>query len=599
MIRRPPRSTLFPYTTLFRDQVRHDPRSSRHEGARRAHRRAHLLRRAVCAPARRGGRGPPPGRGLGQSGAGRGGDDPLRDARADDLSHEDRAARRGARDGGVRHALPYISGLRPRGDPELRTCHAGDRLPWSEARRWSRDGGDGAGARGRRDTRDGPPGSHPPVGARVGRLPRARTRRENRRATQDRCQGAGAGGRLCHRTGAHPRAARGGRARGRQAVCRRGTRGPVSRARAFVSEVNDWTRRDVLAMLAAAAWTPFVPRRSSRVTAAVPHSGPPGFRVRTITAGTNLKSLADTRAVEAALATLKRAKQAVTDAGYEVQTVRIATQPLLEDAGPPARGTSPRGVTAAGDAMAAIARATPAGIGNFRFAAAANVPAGTPFFPVAYHSGSDAVAIGLASPPLLTAGLAEANTLGEAKQHLTELLESRLGPLERLLRDIARRERRSYTGIDVSPAPGKDASIGATIEALTGVPFGAPSTLAGCAAITDVLKGLRIKMCGYSGLMLPVLEDPVLARRASEGRFSVRDLLLYSSVCGTGLDVVPLPGDSRADRLAALIADVAALSTKLRKPLSARLFPVPGRAAGEMARFDNPYLTDSVVLKAE
>src|SRR5439155_1402644 len=51
----------------------------------------------------------------------------------------------------------------------------------------------------------------------------------------------------------------------------------------------------------------------------------------------------------------------------------------------PERGASPRGVTAAGEAMAAIARATPGGIGNFRFAAAANVPAGTPFFPVAYH----------------------------------------------------------------------------------------------------------------------------------------------------------------------------------------------------------------------
>src|SRR2546429_5380864 len=131
-----------------------------------------------------------------------------------------------------------------------------------------------------------------------------------------------------------------GRARGRQAVCRRGTRGPVSRSRAFVSEVNDWTRRDVLAMLAAAAWTSFVPRRSSRVTAAVPHSGSPGFRVRTITAGTNLKSLADTRAVEAALATLKRAKQAVTDAGYERQTVPIATPPPLQDARPRARGAA-------------------------------------------------------------------------------------------------------------------------------------------------------------------------------------------------------------------------------------------------------------------
>jgi len=414
-------------------------------------------------------------------------------------------------------------------------------------------------------------------------------------------------------------------------------------------------------MLAAAAWTPLVTRRTPKLTAAGPPPGAaPGFRVRTITAGTNLKSLSDTRAVGAAVATLKRAKQAVTDAGYEVQTVRIATQPLLEDSGwrararalttlqaldrtmvaesvllsigpvlapdgddtdfagwaaelarttqnvsftvrvaSPERGTSPRGVTAAGDAIAAIARATPGGIGNFRFAAAANIPAGTPFFPVAYHSGSDAMAIGLESPPLLSAGLAEASTLGEAQQHLTELLESRLGPLERLVRDIARRESRSYTGIDVSPAPGKDASIGATIEALTGVPFGAPSTLAGCAAITDVLKSVRLKTCGYSGLMLPVLEDPILAKRASEGRFGVRDLLLYSSVCGTGLDVVPLPGDSRSDRLAALIADVAALSTKLRKPLSARLFPVPDKGAGEMAHFDNPYLTDSIVLKAE
>src|SRR5437762_13718346 len=85
------------------------------------------------------------------------------------------------------------------------------------------------------------------------------------------------------------------------------------------------------------------------------------------------------------------------------------------------------------------------------------------------------------------------------------------------------------------------------------------SVVAGCSAITDVLKSLRVKTCGYSGLMLPVLEDPVLAQRATEGRFSVRELLLYSSVCGTGLDVVPLAGDTPADRLAGLTADMAAL----------------------------------------
>ena len=61
-------------------------------------------------------------------------------------------------------------------------------------------------------------------------------------------------------------------------------------------------------------------------------------------------------------------------------------------------------------------------------------------------------------------------------------------------------------------------------------------------------------MCGYCGLMLPVLEDPVLAQRAGEGRYSVRDLLLYSSVCGTGLDVVPVPGDTRRRRWSACCA---------------------------------------------
>ena len=99
--------------------------------------------------------------------------------------------------------------------------------------------------------------------------------------------------------------------------------------------------------------------------------------------------------------------------------------------------------------------------------------------------------------------------------------------------------------------------------------------------------------------MLPVLEDPVLAQRASEGRFTVRELLLYSTVCGTGLDVVPFAGDVGADQLAALVVDVAALSTKLRKPLSARLFPVPGRKVGEVAKFTNPYLTDCAVMKLE
>src|SRR3989454_822270 len=306
--------------------------------------------------------------------------------------------------------------------------------------------------------------------------------------------------------------------------------------------MSDLSRRDVLAMLGAAALTPLV-RSGWRGLARDPAG--PGFRIRTITAGINLRSPRAPEGPQAALAALKRAKRAVADAGYEVQTLRIATQPFLEGAssrgradalpslqaldravvaesvllsigpvlGPddydaefapwaaelirttrnvsfsarvasPERGASPRGVTAAGEAMAAIARATALGIGNFRFAAAANVPAGTPFFPVAYHRGSDAVAIGLESPPLLSAAFAGANTLAEAKQSLTQLLESRLGSLERLVRQGARRGERIYLGLDLSPAPREHARNGAPIVALTGGPVADHSTLAGGAAPT-------------------------------------------------------------------------------------------------------------------
>src|SRR6266550_1918834 len=395
---------------------------------------------------------------------------------------------------------------------------------------------------------------------------------------------------------------------------------------------------------------------STRIVAPKSHR----FRIRTITAGVNLKNTSDLVTVESAIGFLQRAKKKFEDEGYEIQTLRIATQPLpdylngksravaladlraidgvvsaknvLFSIGPvitddrydpefaswasqlvketkninfsvtvasPDRGIHRQTVLTAAETIVAISKSSPGGEGNFRFTAAANCLAGTPFFPVAYHRGPEAFSIGLESPGLLQEAFAQSKDIEEAKAKLKTLLESELGPVEKLALGIAQNEHRQYLGIDTSPAPSKDRSIGAAIEALTRVPFGSASTLAACAAITDVLKSLSIKTCGYSGLMLPVLEDPVLAQRAAEGRFTVRELLLYSSVCGTGLDVVPLAGDTPAKELAALIRDVAALSTKLHKPLSARLFLIPGKKAGDHAEFDNPFLTSSVVMKLD
>lgn len=412
------------------------------------------------------------------------------------------------------------------------------------------------------------------------------------------------------------------------------------------------TRREFLALTGAAlVW----PGRSLFAGDEQPES----LRIRAITAGVSLRSGADFETLEQAVAFLRAARHAYGQAGYEVQTIRIATQPCREylprlqseealkalerldrfaaehelafSIGPAltadefpdgfadwarelaARaphtsstvhvassnaGVHSRSVRAAAGAMAAIATATPGGEGNFNFAATAFCPPGTPFFPAAWHRGEPAFAIGLESPNLLTEAFRGAPGPREAGDRARQSLESAMKPIQERAAALASESGRRYLGIDASPAPGLDASIGAAIETLSGTHFGAPSTLSACAAITDVLKSLDVRTCGYSGLMLPVLEDRVLAERATQGRYGVSDLLLYSSVCGTGLDVVPLPGDTSPDTLAGLIADVAALAVKYDKPLSARLFPVPGKHAGDPVTFDNPYLTDAVVLSA-
>jgi uncharacterized protein (UPF0210 family) len=413
------------------------------------------------------------------------------------------------------------------------------------------------------------------------------------------------------------------------------------------------SRRDALSLLAGAAIG------GGAVAAPVPaqSASTKSFRIRALTAGTPITSFADTQAVEAALDFLKSARRHFEQAGYTVQTIRVALNPLLVGAAAGARFEalpnlvaldalaaahgaviSMGPVFAAGDADATIgdwalqlARATKVlsfsgsvasavhgvhreavmmaaqvisalgnagggGIANFRFAAAACVPAGTPFFPVAYHDGPPSLAIGLETPHLVRQAFTSVQNPAEASRRLRVLLDEELRPVERLAYIAAAQDKRHYLGIDTSPAPGRDSSIGLALETLTGLPVGSASTLQACAAVTAAVKSVSVKTCGYSGLMLPILEDPVLADRVTQGHIKISDLLLYSTVCGTGLDVVPVPGDAPVAELARVIGDVATLAARLKKPLSARLFAVPGKKAGEQVEFADPLLCSSKVM---
>jgi uncharacterized protein (UPF0210 family) len=99
--------------------------------------------------------------------------------------------------------------------------------------------------------------------------------------------------------------------------------------------------------------------------------------------------------------------------------------------------------------------------------------------------------------------------------------------------------------------------------------------------------------------LLPVLEDATLSRRAADGSLTVKDLLLYSAVCGTGLDTIPLPGDTTPAQLTPLLLDLSALALRLGKPLTARLMPIPNKKAGDTTGFDFAFFANSRVMALE
>jgi uncharacterized protein (UPF0210 family) len=232
--------------------------------------------------------------------------------------------------------------------------------------------------------------------------------------------------------------------------------------------------------------------------------------------------------------------------------------------------------------------------GNFHFAAGAFPPAIAPFFPVSSTLGpGHEFAIGMESAG--TVGETFASVKGDwsaAGERLTAALGAQAKKVEEIARRVEKQSGWKYQGIDLTPVPLKDISIGAAMESLLGKPIGSPGSLSAAFVLTSAVRRVPVQQAGYSGLMLPVLEDSVLAKRWEAGAISRDALMSYSSVCSTGLDAVPLPGDISQRELENILADMASLAVKWHKPLSARLLPVAGKKAGDMTEFSSPYLVN-------
>jgi uncharacterized protein (UPF0210 family) len=279
-----------------------------------------------------------------------------------------------------------------------------------------------------------------------------------------------------------------------------------------------------------------------------------------------------------------------------VKTKSIFTSVLTASA---ESGINLAAIQATAEAIHRIGQTTSNGFGNLRFAMLANVGPRGPFFPGAYHdSGDAAFSLAIEAADLAVLALENAQTLEQAQDNLIRGLNYHAAKLHKVVDFLVDEHTIHFTGIDFSLAPFPEVkkSIGAAMEHLGVEAFGMHGTLFATAFLTSCIKQADFPKTGYCGVMLPVLEDPILAQRAAEGLFTVNDLLLYSAVCGTGLDAVPIPGDSTPEQIANLLLDVATLAVRLDKPLTARLLPVPGLKAGEITNFEFEYFANSPVL---
>jgi uncharacterized protein len=380
-------------------------------------------------------------------------------------------------------------------------------------------------------------------------------------------------------------------------------------------------------------------------------------KVRAVTGFVRLDRANYQQQIAETLAVLREAKAEFNKRGYEVETLRIVTQPLgelvsgqsdadalaflksldalsvkedfLPNVGPAMLHDSddPRTIRLLGQALstlpniegssiiagddgihwkviresAALVRYvtdhSPHSQGNFNFTATAMLRPYGPFYPGAYHTGEG---------KRFSVGFEGANVVAEvfARTHgdfdasvaeLTKQLTIHARVAEDIGENVARAKGWTFMGVDPTPAPLADVSIGTAIENYTGAKFGSSGTMTAAFIITSAVKAVPVKQIGYSGLMVPVMEDKVLAQRWAENAYNVDSLLAYSAVCGTGLDTIPLPGDITETQMARIFGDVASLAWKWHKPLSARLQPVKGKKPGDRTEFNDPYLFNTVL----
>ena len=246
-----------------------------------------------------------------------------------------------------------------------------------------------------------------------------------------------------------------------------------------------------------------------------------------------------------------------------------------------------------------------------------NAPDDNPFMAGAFHGVTEADAIinvGVSGPGVVKTALEAVR--GESFEVLCETIKktafkvTRVGQL--VAQEASKRLGIPFGIIDLSlaPTPAIGDSVAGILEEIGLEYAGAPGTTAALALLNDQVKKGGIMASSYvgglSGAFIPVSEDQGMIDAVTAGALTLEKLEAMTCVCSVGLDMIAIPGDTKATTLSGIIADEMAIGMINQKTTAVRLIPVIGKGVGETVEFGgllgyapimpvNPYGCDAFV----
>lgn len=225
-----------------------------------------------------------------------------------------------------------------------------------------------------------------------------------------------------------------------------------------------------------------------------------------------------------------------------------------------------------------------------------NAPDDNPFMAGAFHGVTEAdciINVGVSGPGVVKTALEKVR--GKDFETLCETIKrtafkvTRVGQL--VAQEASKRLNVPFGIVDLSlaPTPAIGDSVAEILQEIGLERTGTPGTTAALALLNDQVKkgGVMASTAvgGLSGAFIPVSEDQGMIDAVNEGALCLEKLEAMTCVCSVGLDMIAIPGDTKATTISGIIADEAAIGMINQKTTAVRVIPVIGKGVGETVEF--------------